>query len=237
MLLCQLRLLVGRVAVCVAECCRQCVLQSVAERCRVLQRVAECCSDVFQSVAVWYSMLQRGVVAHADCAYWYVVLQCVLQSFAVCCNDAFQCVAVWYSLLQRGVVAHALMPIAPIGMTCCSVLQRVAVCIAGCCSRLQRRVSVCCNVIQYVATWCSSTCSHADWAYRCGVLQFWVVCFNNVLQSVAECCSVLQWHALSRRLYLSVWHVAACCSALQSVAVCDNVMFIDRMCDKTYYST
>ena len=45
------------------------VLQSVAVCCRVLQSllqsVAVCCNDVFQCVAVLYSMLQRDVVAHA----------------------------------------------------------------------------------------------------------------------------------------------------------------------------
>ena len=74
--------------------------------------------------------------------------------------------------------------------TCCSVLQRVAVCCTllqhpVCHSdeaRLQRmtqleRVAVCCNVLQCVATCCS-------------VLQRVAVCCN-VLQCVAPCCSVL----------------------------------------------
>jgi len=62
-----------------------CVLQSVAECCRVLQSVAECCR-VLQSVAECCSVLQCVTVC---CS--------VLQYVAVCCR-VLQCVAVYYGV-------------------------------------------------------------------------------------------------------------------------------------------
>ena len=63
-----------------------------------------------------------------------------------------------------------------------SVIQ---VCVAVCCSVLQR-VAVCCSVLQCVAVFCS-------------MLQYGAVCCS-VLQCFAVCCSVLQ-RVAARRTY------------------------------------
>jgi len=79
---------------------------------------------------------------------------------------------------------------------CCSVLQRIAVCLQRIAQPRNRRLemcAVCCSVLQCV-TVCYS------------VLQC-VTVWYSVLQCVAVCCSALQC-------------VAVCCSALQCVAVC-----------------
>jgi len=92
---------------------------------------------------------------------------------------------------------------------CCSVLQRVAVRVAGILALTTRGqvhmlcVAVCCNVLQSVAVCCSLS------------------------QSVAVCCSllqcVLQRHRRSSHMYTYMCcvlqSVAVCCSLLQSAAV------------------
>ena len=81
---------------------KACVLQRVAECCRVLQSVAECCSAL-QCAAVCCSVLQR--VAACCSVLQCVAVRCrVLQCVAECCS-VLKCVAV-----------------------CCSVLRCVAVC-------------------------------------------------------------------------------------------------------------
>ena len=77
------------------------------------------------------------------------------------------------------------------------------ICVAVCCSVLQR-VAVCCSVLQCVAAFC------------------------NVLQCVAVCCSVLQcvtyeWVIESRHMYV-LQCVAVCCSVLQCAAICCSVL-------------
>ena len=88
----------------VAVCCCMLLLQNVAvcytENTSMSFRQVWLCCSMLQYVAVWYSMLQCGVVC---CR--------VLQRVAACCNMS-KCVSVCCSVLQR--IA-----------ACCSVLSRV----------------------------------------------------------------------------------------------------------------
>ena len=66
-------------------------------------------------------------------------------------------------------------------MSCCSVLQ----CVAVCCSVLQC-VAVCCSMLQFVAVCCSVVWSRSNVLLQC------VAVCCSVLQCVAVCYSVLQ---------------------------------------------
>jgi len=175
----------------------------------VLQHVAVCvavCCSVLQCIAVCCSVLQRVVVC---CS----VLRCV----AACCSaprylgKVRRCVAAaWCSVLQRVAVCVA---------SCCNALQHVAVCqctfvrsvgvmqcVAVCCS-------VCCSVLQYFAEYCSvSLCVAVNFffLYLCEVrgneAERLRVDEGYESDCVVACCNVLQ-------------RVAVCCSVLQSVAV------------------
>ena len=151
------------------------VVQHVAGRCNVLQRVAVCCSvkgQICQSLALLQRMLQYVAVC---CRVLQRVAVCcgvlqrvdsnlldsyiVTQSGAACCSVS-QCVAACSNVLSR--ICHRL-----------ASLQRVIQCVKACCSVLQR-VAACCNVLQCVK-------SNQPVSY-CSAMQCITVCGSAVSQ-------------------------------------------------------
>jgi len=123
--------------------------------------------------------------------------------FSFVCNDSF-------IRVPRLFYVYA-MPYSYVCVAvCCSVLQRVAVC----CSVLQC-VAVCCSVLQRVAVCCSvpSRSFAVTYSYVCHGLFMCVPCLIHmyVLQYVAVCCSVLQY-------------VAVCCSVLCLIHMCAIIL-------------
>ena len=122
--------------------------------------VAECCSVLLQCAIklCCCSVLLRCVVAVRCCR---VLLQCFV-AVCHCCNE-LQCNTCRSSTrLERP--QHFKRPYKLMA----SSLVRHPLCVAVCCSVLQR-VTACCSVVQYGAVWCS------------------------VVQCGAVCCSVLQY--------------------------------------------
>jgi len=121
----------------------------------------------------------------------------VLQCVAVCCS-ALRC-----SMLQRVAYTSRTQRANKTPLTCCSMLQYVAVC----CSMLQY-VAVCCSMSQYVAVCCSM------WRMlRCSKLQrvAYTLRTQRANKTPLICCSMLQY-------------VAVCCSMLQYVVVPCSVL-------------
>jgi len=153
--------------------------------------------------AIGWQNARRGFYsrefAHRPCstARW---ARCAgVHCLAVCCS--LFCIV---SLKHRSCVCVAL---------CCSVLQRVAVCYSNVCidlvAPLAELATQVCNVLHFVAACCSvlqqcvhRSCGAARAAGNTGV-HFIAVCCASV-QSIVVCCSLLQ-------------SVAVCCSLLQSV--------------------
>ena len=141
----------------------------VAVSCRVLQCVVVCCSDlewrsrdemtstcmcVLQCVAVCCSVLQCVAVCWCHLNVCVAVCCCGLQCVRVCCS-VLLCVAA--TLYEWAETRWLLLACVCCSVLRCSELQCVAVCwchldvcVAVCCSVLQR-VAVCCSVLQCVA--------------------------------------------------------------------------------------
>jgi len=115
----------------VAVCCS--MLQCVAVCCSMLQYVASRCSGAFWK---WYSQLFT-----VSLRYWR----------QVCCCSILQRVAVRCSILQRVTVCQSAIDDECLIAVYCSVLQYVAVRVSLC---YWRRVS-CCSILQRVAVRCS----------------------------------------------------------------------------------
>jgi len=157
-----------------------CVLQSVAECCRVLQSVAECCSvsicvdmrqhvccRVTDSTFVLFARLER------HCA---LSSACVLQFVPMCCIVS-RCVKIDVAVWKSQCVCCVACP-----ERHCAVQS---VCVAACCSMLYR-VALCCSMLQ-----CGHICE-----LQCVAINMLVaVCY--ALSSIASCrahvcCSVVQ---------------------------------------------
>jgi len=104
-------------------------------------------------------------------------------------------------------------------------------------------VAVCCSVLQRIAVCCSMYISYLVTTWRAGetmasvsVLQRVAACCS-ALQRVAVCCSVLQFACIIPRDNLTCRRdngfcicVAVCCSVLQCVAVCCSVLPCVALC-------
>jgi len=130
---------IHRILKCVAVCCS--VLQCVAVCCSVLQCVAVCCS-VLQCVTVdvWFS----------ECVHpWYVAVCSVCYSVLWWMRNSEcvypQCIAECWSFTNASSVY-------------CSVSQTLHLCIAACCSVLQRVVA-CYSVLQWDLMRCNKSSS------------------------------------------------------------------------------
>ena len=184
----------------------------------VLQRVAVCCS-MLQCVAGYLHVARELLV----CGMCVTVCCSVLQHVAVCCSTS-QCVAVRCSALQYvagylHTVRELLVCSMCVALVCCSMLQCVSghlhvareLLVSGMC------IAVCCSVGQCVTSLCS--------VLQCSALQDTCVlrvnCSSTVfvwcsvfcmLQSVAECCSMLQGTRALRANWFYVECVCAeCC--------------------------
>jgi len=127
---CVLQWLLQRIAVCVAVGCsgfarvatvrspRICQLSPFASCCSMLQRVVACCS-VLQRVAACCSMFKCVALCVVACCR--VLLHCVLQQWV--CDSSN---SVFASHLPTLPLWFVLQRVA----ACCSMLQRVAVCVA-----------------------------------------------------------------------------------------------------------
>ena len=136
-----------------------CVMQCVAVCCSVLQCVAVCCIE-----------LHRSSASHRR------------DSSFECSTSQTQHTSMPFSTIEHAQVVRHIRR-----MSCCSVLQ----CVAVCCSVLQC-VAVCCSVLQCVAVCCSQCDSLGEIARHVDVvLQRVVVCCSH--------CSVLQCVTVSTR--------------------------------------
>jgi len=118
----------------------------------MLQSVAVCCSfpccSLFQSVAVFGSILQTVAVLLQSFGSLVAVLLRVCCGFvAVCCSVAYVHDFVYIRQFVIQLRAGAVLQCVAV---CCSLLQ----CVAVCCSASQS-VAVCCSVLQSVAVCCS----------------------------------------------------------------------------------
>jgi len=151
-----------------------------------------------------------------------------------------QRVAVPCRVLQRQMPTSNVLPCVASAAVCGSVLQRVAVrcsvvqCLAVCCSGECHR-ALCCNVLQSTAMWCSllrrvSQRVAASYSVlQCAVaadatthhLTNVPLIAQNPQFSVLQCVAmfVAAWSVLN-----VLWYSVLCCSVLQCVAVCWDVM-------------
>jgi len=96
-------------------------------------------------------------------------------------------------------------------------------CVAACCSVLQR-VAACCSVLQRVVVRYSVFLCVA---MRCCVPPW--ICTNHVQQMcVAVCCSVLQCRYSAQTSLAQYMYVAMCCSLLQCVTM--QVLYMNESC-------
>ena len=172
-------------------------------RWKVVSQINESCDVVYgsvlQCVAICCSVHPPGVPVHRD----------VMSQLNEWCGDIWELYTrYWVPGVSRYILrTRCMLCVAE----CCSGLQRVAVwCYvlqwaAVCCSALQR-IAVCLSVLQCVAVW-KSCC--------------------RGLQSASVCCSVLQYESHVPKDDSSpnsdLQHVAVCCSMSQCVAVCSSM--------------